>query len=107
MAMATTHQRPRKNPAATAITSPTNGTNEKNTNQAPKRLNLSTNFSIFSFYNLKSIFDVAVYDEIQNNRPFTFKMSKKEKAEYILGKCVWNLNDKDEFIKANNRGKEE
>jgi hypothetical protein len=34
-------------------------------------------------------------------------MSKKEKAEYILGKCVWNLNDKDEFIKANNRGKEE
>jgi len=34
-------------------------------------------------------------------------MSKKEKAEYILGKCVWNLNDKDEFIKANSRGKEE
>ena len=60
-----------------------------------------------SLYDGKATLAAPVYDEIQNNRPFTFKMSKKEKAEYILGKCVWNLNDKDEFIKANNRGKEE
>lgn len=60
-----------------------------------------------SLHDGKATLAAPVYDEIQNNRPFTFKMSKKEKAEYILGKCVWNLNDKDEFIKANNRGKEE
>lgn len=59
-----------------------------------------------SLHDGKATLAAPVYDEIQNNRPFTFKMSKKEKAEYILGKCVWNLNDRDEFIKANNRGKE-
>ena len=47
-----------------------------------------------------------VYDEVENNRAFTFSMNKKEKLNYVLGKCVWNFTDKDEFIKANNRGKE-
>ena len=47
-----------------------------------------------------------VYDEIKNNRPFTFKMSGKEKLNYISAKCAWNLTDKSECIRANNRGRE-
>lgn len=47
-----------------------------------------------------------VYDEIKNNRPFTFKMNRREKLNYISAKCVWNFTDKSEFIKGNNRGRE-
>ncbi len=45
------------------------------------------------------------YDEIENNRPFTFSMNFKEKIQYIWNKCVWNLGDKDDFIRHNNNGK--
>ncbi|MCH5320775.1 MAG: hypothetical protein J1E36_03365, partial [Eubacterium sp.] len=45
------------------------------------------------------------YDEIVNNRPFTFAMTLKEKLQYIWNKCVWNLNDKDDFLRHNNNGK--
>ncbi|MBQ9228418.1 MAG: hypothetical protein IJ168_06240 [Eubacterium sp.] len=44
-------------------------------------------------------------DEIENNRPFTFKKSFKEWLWYISSKCVWNLNDKDDFLRHNNNGK--
>ena len=57
--------------------------------------------------NGKASLAAPVYDEIKNNRPFTFKMSRREKLNYISAKCVWNLNDKSEFIKGNNRGREE
>jgi alpha-mannosidase len=46
-----------------------------------------------------------VYDEIENNRPFTFYLSLKERLQYIWNKCVWNLGDKDDFIRNNNNGK--
>ncbi|MDE6156237.1 MAG: hypothetical protein K2F67_07355, partial [Eubacterium sp.] len=45
------------------------------------------------------------YDEIKNNRPFTFAMTAKEKAQYVWNKCVWNLGDKDDFYRHNNNGK--
>ena len=44
-------------------------------------------------------------DEIQNNRPFTFKMNFKEQLQYINSKMVWNLYDKDNFITHWNNGK--
>lgn len=44
-------------------------------------------------------------DEIQNNRPFTFKKSFKEQLQYISSKMVWNLHDKDNFITHWNNGK--
>lgn len=46
------------------------------------------------------------YDEVENHRPFTFYLTAKEKLQYMWGKCVWMLNDKDDFIKGNNRGKD-
>lgn len=45
------------------------------------------------------------YDEIVNNRPFTFYLTFKEKLQYIWNKCVWNLGDKDDFLRHNNNGK--
>jgi len=57
--------------------------------------------------NGKASLAAPVYDKIKNNRPFTFKMNRREKLNYISAKCVWNLNDKSEFIKGNNRGREE
>ncbi|MCI5795817.1 MAG: glycosyl hydrolase-related protein [Ruminococcus sp.] len=47
-----------------------------------------------------------VYDEVPDNRSFTFSLDFKEKVNYLLNKCVWNFTDKGEFIKANNRGRE-
>lgn len=44
-------------------------------------------------------------DEIQNNRPFTFKKNFKEQLRYINSKMVWNLHDKDNFITHWNNGK--
>lgn len=46
-----------------------------------------------------------LYDKIENNRPFTFTMSLKEKLQYFNSKLVWNLNDKDNFITHWNNGK--
>ena len=46
-----------------------------------------------------------LFDEIENNRPFTFRMNLKEKLWYINSKMVWNLNDKDNFLKHWNNGK--
>ncbi len=44
-------------------------------------------------------------DRIKNNREFTFKKSFKEKLWYFTSKLVWNINDKDDFIRHNNNGK--
>lgn len=44
-------------------------------------------------------------DEIQNNRPFTFKKNLKEQLWYLNSKMVWNLHDKDNFISHWNNGK--
>ncbi len=44
-------------------------------------------------------------DEIENNRPFTFKKNLKEWLWYLSSKLVWQLNDKDDFIRHNNNGK--
>ena len=46
-----------------------------------------------------------LYEKIENNRPFTFTMSLKEKLQYFNSKLVWNLNDKDNFISHWNNGK--
>ena len=45
------------------------------------------------------------YDEVEK-RPFTFKLNLKEKIQYAYNKCVWQLHDKDNFIKDNNKGKD-
>lgn len=47
-----------------------------------------------------------VYDEVENKRPFTFCLTFKERIQYIWNKCVWRLNDKDRFVKDNNRGRD-
>lgn len=44
-------------------------------------------------------------DEIENNRPFTFRKNAKEWMWYLNGKLVWNINDKDDFLRHNNNGK--
>ena len=44
-------------------------------------------------------------DEIENNRPFTFKKNFKEKIWYFNSKLIWNLNDRDNFLRHNNNGK--
>lgn len=44
-------------------------------------------------------------DKIENNRPFTFKKNFKEKLWYFNSKLIWNLNDKDNFLRHNNNGK--
>ncbi len=54
---------------------------------------------------ISSSLATPAYDEIENNRPCTFSMNFKEKLQYIWNKCVWNLGDKDDFIRHNNNGK--
>ena len=44
------------------------------------------------------------YDEVKK-RQFDFKLTFVQKLQYIYNKCIWQLNDKDNFIKDNNRGK--
>ena len=46
-----------------------------------------------------------LYDEIENNRPFTFKKNFKEQLWYIQSKLLWNINDKDDYFRHNNNGK--
>lgn len=46
-----------------------------------------------------------LYDEIENNRPFTFKKNFKEKLWYLQSKLLWNINDKDDYFRHNNNGK--
>ncbi len=45
-----------------------------------------------------------LYDEV-SERSFTFRKSLKEKLWYLHSKCVWMLNDKDDFVRHNNNGK--
>lgn len=44
-------------------------------------------------------------DEIENNRPFTFKKNFKEWLWYIDSKLIWNIGDKDDYFRHNNNGK--
>lgn len=44
------------------------------------------------------------YDEVEK-RPFDFSLTFIQKLQYIYNKCVWQLFDKDDFIKDNNKGK--
>ncbi len=46
-----------------------------------------------------------LYDEIENNRPFTFKKNFKETLWYLQSKLLWNINDKDDYFHHNNNGK--
>lgn len=46
-----------------------------------------------------------VFDEVDENRRQTFYMTFGEFLRYCRYKCVWHLNDKDEFITALNRGR--
>lgn len=46
-----------------------------------------------------------LYDEIENNRPFTFKKNFREKLWYLQSKLLWNINDKDDYFRHNNNGK--
>lgn len=45
-----------------------------------------------------------LYDSVKR-REFTFAMTFIERLRYLHGKCVWMLNDKDNFIRHNNNGK--
>ena len=45
-----------------------------------------------------------MYDEVPE-REFTFSMTLLEKIRYLNSKCVWMLNDKDNFIRHWNNGK--
>lgn len=47
-----------------------------------------------------------VYDKVENNRPFTFKMTEKEMKDYKQQKKHHNLRDKGHFIRDNGRGKD-
>lgn len=53
---------------------------------------------------LQSHLATPTYDEVQH-RSFDFSLSFVQKLQYAYNKCVWQLNDKDNFIKDNNRGK--
>lgn len=53
----------------------------------------------------KGLMVTPLIDEIDNNRPFTFRMNLKEKIRYFNSKMVWNLNDKDNFLSHWNNGK--
>lgn len=46
-----------------------------------------------------------LYDEVENNRPFTFKKNLKEQLWYLESKLRWNINDKDDYFRHNNNGK--
>jgi hypothetical protein len=45
-----------------------------------------------------------LYDRVEK-REFTYKRNFKENLWYLQSKCVWNLGDKDDFIRHNNNGK--
>lgn len=45
-----------------------------------------------------------MYDKVQK-RPFTYKRNFKEQLWYLNSKCVWMINDKDNFLSHNNNGK--
>ena len=45
------------------------------------------------------------FDEVDEDRVQTFYMTFGEFIRYCWYKCVWNLNDKGEFITAINRGR--
>ncbi len=47
-----------------------------------------------------------VYDRIENNRPFTFRLTNKEQKEYKKLKRYKYLNDKDGFKRDDGRGKD-
>lgn len=44
-------------------------------------------------------------DEVENNRPMTFKKSFKEWIWYLDAKRLSNINDKDDYFRHNNNGK--
>ncbi|MDE5670685.1 MAG: hypothetical protein K2I14_04380 [Eubacterium sp.] len=46
-----------------------------------------------------------VFDEVDEKRKQTFKMTAAEKVRYQKYKCVWNLNDRDNFITHRNKGR--
>ena len=46
-----------------------------------------------------------LYDEVENNRPCTFKKNFKEQLWYLSSKLIWNINDKDDYFRHNNNGK--
>ena len=46
-----------------------------------------------------------VFDEVDENRKQTFKMTPAEKIRYQKYKCVWELSDKDNFITHRNNGR--
>ncbi|MEZ3420485.1 MAG: hypothetical protein K1V95_00885, partial [Eubacterium sp.] len=46
-----------------------------------------------------------VFDEVDENRKQTFAMNAKERVRYEKYKCVWNLNDRDNFITHRNKGR--
>lgn len=47
-----------------------------------------------------------LYDRVENNRPFTFRMTAEERKEYKKQKKYRNLCDKGHFIRDNGRGKD-
>ena len=44
-------------------------------------------------------------DEVENNRPCTFKKNFKEEWWYLTSKLYRNINDKDDYFRHNNNGK--
>lgn len=46
-----------------------------------------------------------VFDEVDENRKQTFALNAKERIRYEKYKCVWNLNDRDNFITHRNKGR--
>lgn len=46
-----------------------------------------------------------VYDEVEK-RAFNFSLNTKQKIQYFYNKCFWMLNDRGDFLKGNNRGKD-
>ncbi|MBQ9531482.1 MAG: hypothetical protein IJR70_05375 [Eubacterium sp.] len=46
-----------------------------------------------------------LYDEVENNRPCTFKKNLKEQWWYLTSKLRHNINDKDDYFRHNNNGK--
>lgn len=47
-----------------------------------------------------------LYDEVENNRPCTFKKNFKEECWYLSSKLRHNINDKDDYFRHNNNGKD-
>lgn len=46
-----------------------------------------------------------VFDEVDENRKQTFSLTLKEYLRYEYYKCVWNLNDRDNFLSHRNKGR--